>query len=181
MRVLEDFAARLSREGFIEISGGGSVLKASWKDGTVDYCLAKQGNLLEMYVFDRARRLEKNGAAVYTDAMTGVMIDADREGTEGAGAPENEIDVLLQSGLKPVFISCKNGQTDSDEVYKVKAVARRFGGVFASSALVINFNPGEQVAESLRRRCRLLGVTLIETYGLSGKKLDNVLAGLAGK
>ena len=112
--------------------------------------------------------------------MTGVMIDADKAGTEGSGAPENEIDVLLQNGLKPVFISCKNGQTDSDEVYKVKSVSRRFGGVIAASALVINFNQGEQVAESLRRRCRLLKVTLIETYELSGRKLDNLLAGLAG-
>ena len=179
--IVEDISSKLSGEGLMEKVVSGSLLKMTWKDGTVDYCLAKQGNLLELYVFDRARHLLNNGSEIYNDALTGVMIDADKAGTEGSGSPENEIDVLLQSGLKPVFISCKNGQTDSDEVYKVKAVARRFGGIFASSALVMNLYPGEQVAESLRKRCKLLDVTLIEVYDLSPKKLDNILAGLAGR
>lgn len=45
---------------------------------------------------------------------------------------ENEIDLVMMKGLVPVFVSCKNGRRVSkNELYKLKAVAERFGGPYS--------------------------------------------------
>ena len=48
----------------------------------------------------------------------------------------NEVDVVLMHGLTPVFVSCKNGNVDENELYKLHTVAHWFGGPYAKKMLV---------------------------------------------
>ena len=84
-----------------------------------------------------ARGLLDDDERVYNDALSGVWLDWD-------GIPQtsfvpdvyNEVDVLLMHGATPVFISCKSGMMEVDELYKLFTVASRFGDKYARMALV---------------------------------------------
>ena len=48
----------------------------------------------------------------------------------------NEIDVVLMHGVVPLFVSCKNGNIEEEELYKLHTVAERFGGPLARKMLI---------------------------------------------
>ena len=92
-----------------------------------------------MKVFLAALEAQENdGTKTYNDVMNGVYIDWDGDiSTDQNGYDtENEIDVIMMHGMVPVFVSCKNGYVDKDELYKLNAVATRFGGKYAKKVLV---------------------------------------------
>ncbi len=119
----------------------GETVTISYKDRQVKRCLTKAGQALEMKVFVTAWSLkEKDGTFVYNDALNGVVIDWDGkyqdDGVHTYYNTENEIDIMLMRGVVPVFISCKNGYFDADELYKLSTVAEKFGGRYAKKVLV---------------------------------------------
>ncbi len=137
-----------------------------YKNSQVKKCLEKAGTALEMEVLVTAKELTKDGKPFYNDALSGVAIDWDgRFHSYGSGEKdtENEIDVLLMKGLIPIFISCKNGQVEEVELYKLDTVARRFGGPVAQKALITSrLNMGESSLAHYRQRAQDMGIRLIE-------------------
>lgn len=108
----------------------------SFRDAEVKACLTKAGMVLERKIYATAVSLrEKDGSPLYNDAKTGVFLDWNDNSVIDT---MNEVDVLLMKGLVSVFISCKNGDVDMDELYKLDAVARRFGGEYAKRVLVLS-------------------------------------------
>ena len=111
-----------------------------YKSSFARRCLRKQGNVLEYKTLLEARALRKDGRAVFSDCLMSVSIDWDGIIHEvvygGIKDTRNEIDVLLMHGLTPVFISCKNGDVEEDELYKLNTVAARFGGEHARKVLI---------------------------------------------
>ena len=98
----------------------------TYKNEQVKRCLTVAGRVLEMKVFLAALEAkEDNGTLTYNDVMNGVYIDWDGDiSTDQDGYDtENEIDVMMMHGMVPVFVSCKNGYVDKDELYKLHAVA----------------------------------------------------------
>ena len=78
----------------------------------------------------------QNGAPFYTDLKRSVIIDWDGKiGSSKTGDTKNEIDCIFMQNLVPVFVSCKGGEIDEAELYKLDAVARRFGGKYAKKVL----------------------------------------------
>ena len=138
----EDIISALLEKGLLTcfVQYGDDVIVA-FKNKQVKKCLTKEGQALEMKVLIAARSLQdEEGNPVYNDVMNGVFIDWDGqchdEKKEGKFDVENEIDVLMMHRLIPVFISCKNGDVDSEEVYKLNTVAARFGGPYAKKVLI---------------------------------------------
>ncbi len=114
-----------------------------FKDEQVKKCLTKAGLILELKVLIAGVSLEnKDGTPYYTSFMNGVHIDWDGEihfQFDEDVDVENEIDVVFMKGMIPVFISCKNGQVDVEELYKLDAVASRFGGPYAKKIVVATY------------------------------------------
>ena len=97
-----------------------------------------------------------SGVAIDWDGRFHSMNDEDKD-------TENEIDGLLMKGVIPVYISCKNGQVEEVELYKLDAVARRFGGPVAKKALITSrLNMGESSLAHYRQRAKDMGIKLIE-------------------
>lgn len=140
----------------------------SYKNEQVKKCLTKAGQALEMKVYVTAKGLrDKNGELLYNDALNGVVIDWDGEfhdeKTESQYDTENEIDVLLMHGVIPVFISCKNGIVTSDELYKLDAVAKRFGAHYSKKVLVATaLDTLGEAGKYLRQRADDMGIRIIE-------------------
>lgn len=108
------------------------VIVFRYKNKIVEECLNKSGSALEYYTYLCGLEAENNGDAVYDDAQLSVVIDWDTEN----GGTTNEIDCIFMNGVVPVFVSCKNGDVKSDELYKLDAVSDKFGSGYAKSALV---------------------------------------------
>ena len=82
----------------------------------------------------------ENGEPFFNSCLMSVNIDWDgvlhNKGVDQVIDTKNEIDVLLVHGLVPVFVSCKNGDVDDEELYKFNTVAERFGGKYVKKLLV---------------------------------------------
>lgn len=159
--------SQLYDAGLIEnYSEWGDEITYRYKDIQVKKCLEKAGTALEMEVMVTARELRQDGKPWYNDAMSGVAIDWDgrfHSMNDEDKDTENEIDVLLMKGVIPVYISCKNGQVEEVELYKLDAVARRFGGPVAKKALITSrLNMGESSLAHYRQRAKDMGIKLIE-------------------
>jgi len=103
-----------------------------YKNKIVDECLNKSGSALEYYTYLCGLGASDDGKPLYDDAQLSVVIDWDTED----GGTTNEIDCIFMRGLVPVFVSCKNGDVKSDELYKLDAVSDKFGEGYSRSALV---------------------------------------------
>lgn len=111
-----------------------------FKNYPVKRALTQAGTILELYVTMTAAGLyEPNGSPVYDDVLCGVFIDWDGEiQPDNRADVENEIDVMLMHGMVPVFLSCKNGYVDADELYKLNSVAERFGQGYVKKVLIVS-------------------------------------------
>lgn len=137
----------------------------TYKNDQIKRLLSKAGNALEMKVMATAMQAtEDDGKTCYNDAMNGVYIDWDGEIHDQSDEKDtkNEIDVILTGGIIPVFISCKNGQVGDDELYKLDAVASRFGGTYVKKVLIATYiNKNSDGLEYFRRRAKDMDIDLI--------------------
>lgn len=177
---------RFTDEGFIlPVKRNGDLLTFRFKNTIVKECLTKAGSLLEYYTYKSVLAIKRDGRYVYDDAEVGVVIawDDDVDGTR------NEIDCMAASGVIPVFISCKNGNVETDELYKLDAVADRFGHEYAKTALAstIFFDEdhysydGDMAANNLKNRADDMGIRLMsKLHKTSAERFEKQLAGLVG-
>ena len=161
-------------------------LKVTFKNHQVKRCLVKAGMVLEMKVYTTVKRLtDKKGTPIYNDALNGVVIDWDGvchdERKEHIYDTENEVDVIVMHDAVPVFISCKNGDFDSDELYKLNTVARRFGGQYGKRVLVATTleHMNNDKACYIRQRAKDMNITLIDDiHQIDDKEIEARLNGL---
>ena len=124
---------------------------------------------------------EENGESTYNDVQTGVLIDWDNELHPEALHidVENEIDVIMMHGMLPVFVSCKNGEVQVDELYKLNTVANRFGGKYSKKVLIAPLLFGRDGTESLRERCREMNILLIDdVHKMDANELESLVSKL---
>jgi hypothetical protein len=153
----------------------------SFKNKDVMKCITKAGQLLELIIAVVAKELKENGENLYNDVGTGVYIDWDGVvSADNRVDVENEMDVILMKGMIPVFVSCKNGTVDSDELYKLSVVAERFGGKYARKVLVASrLDEMGYKAEYIRARAKDMGIKVVENIDeMDEKELCNAVAKL---
>lgn len=125
----------LEKCGLITQNESDGTIILSFKNEQIRRCLTVAGQILELAVACKMHLLkDSNGSPLYNDIKVGVVIDWDD--SDGTNRNVNEIDILAMKGIIPVFISCKNGDFDVNELYKLSTVAMRFGDKYAKKALV---------------------------------------------
>lgn len=153
----------------------GSLSGFKYKNVQVRECILKAGNLLEQKVYLSCKKLLGHGVC---DVKTGVGISWSPD-RQGMISTENEIDVLVMRSLSPVFISCKNGKFDSEELYKLSSVAQRFGGKYSKKILVatdLAHTADTQTVAHLRARAEEMGIVIIENVQrMTDNELDKAL------
>ena len=148
-----------------EYSYDGHTLKIRYKNMQMKRCLTKAGLALEMKIFVTALAAKENGEPVYNDVVNGAYIDWDGEtGVDpNAANTENEVDVVMMRGLVPVFVSCKNGRIEMEELYKLNTVATKFGGKYVKKVLVAEaLDSDSAFSRHLRQRAQDMGIRLVE-------------------
>lgn len=132
------------RYGFIrDLVDTDDIAAFSFRDEQIKMCLTKEGNVLELISYIFLKELTaKDGSPKFNDIVNGAYIDWDSElhnENEEEKDTENEIDILLMKGMVPIFISCKNGSFDENELYKLNTVAERFGAPYAQKVLIASY------------------------------------------
>lgn len=139
LELTRDLLDQFRENGIIHDQSRPEYFEYSYTTPLNRYCTLREGNALEVKVLLEARALEENGKPFFSDCKMGVHIDWDGI-VHGNKSPisdtRNEIDVLVTRGLTPLFISCKNGDVDEEELYKLQTVATRFGGRGARKMLI---------------------------------------------
>ncbi len=184
-----DLWNELVRRGLIVIdrerSGGGSWY-FTYKNKIVEECLCKAGSALEYRTYLAAKRAEKNGSRIFSDVQVSVVIGWD-EDIAGIGGTQNEIDCMMMCGACPVFISCKNGDVKTDELYKLGTVSDEFGSEYARAVLLstVYFDEesrsfvGERAAVTLKDRASEMGIRLIsKAHRKAKREFDKDVASL---
>ena len=86
---------------------------------------------------------------------------------------KNEIDIVINTGSKLIFIECKSGNVKQEDINKIRAVKRLYGGIASKSILVCKYKPRPDIIE----KCNDLGIAIFYDGNLSNltKKLDNLV------
>lgn len=133
---LDAHLKKLADASLINYREDDDIIHFRFKNEKVRQCLLKAGNAIELITYLAATEAKnKRGNKVYCDALSGVVLDWDGK-TGGKNDTENEIDGLFINGIIPVFVSCKNGGVDENELYKLSSVAEHFGTRYAKKVLV---------------------------------------------
>ena len=163
-----------------EKNSDGSLYAFAYKNSQVRECIVYAGNLLEQRVYLTCRRFLGHGLC---DVKTGVTIEWNQRrmgaNTSDNVGTENEIDVLAMRGALPVFISCKNGRFESEELYKLYSVAERFGTRYAKKILVatdLEHAVEARNAEYLKARATEMNIEIIDNvHRMSDTEFEKVL------
>lgn len=166
---IKNMMKTFERYGFINgLDDENDIVSFSFKNKQIRQCLTKAGTLLELMVYYYSTSaVDKHGNKRYNDSAIGVYIDWDaslHDISDEEKDTENEIDVILMRGLVPVFISCKNGKVDDNELYKLNTVAERFGGSYAKKVLVASYfgKSTESGRKYFKQRVTDMKIQLIE-------------------
>ena len=68
----------------------------------------------------------------------------------------------MMHGMIPIFVSCKNGAVDMDELYKLNTVAEQFGGSYSKKVLVATALDDSVQSEYFRMRANDMNIRLVE-------------------
>ncbi|MBE6541475.1 MAG: hypothetical protein E7672_03405 [Ruminococcaceae bacterium] len=148
-----------------------------YKNPITQECLNKAGSVLEYITYKTAIYAEEDEIPLFDSAEVGIVIGWDEE----PAGTRNEIDCMLMRGCVPIFISCKNGDVKTDELYKLETVADKFGQEYGKKVLLstVYFDEaaksydGDRATQTLKARAEDMNIRLISKVHLSNK---NVLA-----
>ena len=163
----------------------GSHVSFKFKDRNVKRIMTVAGQLLELRTaFALQALIDDNGEPFFHDIRVGVVIDWEPDSnktTEDCRAV-NEIDVIAMHGAMPFFVSCKNGNFGSEELYKFNTVADLFGSDDVRKVLVTS--DMEHVCadpDTLRERMDEMGIKRIENvHEKTTRSLQRTLCGVFG-
>lgn len=137
---LDMILGKLKEAGVIEDSSTDDRICYRYTKPLYRYCTKKAGNALEVKTLLEARALQEDGRPYFDDCQMSVNIDWDGKvykPEEKKAETRNEVDVILTRGTKTLFISCKNGHIEEEELYKLNTVAEEFGGPNARKMLIV--------------------------------------------
>lgn len=157
-----------------------SEISFCFKNEQIKRTLTVSGQILELLIASRLLLLrEADGSQIYHEVMVGAVIDWDPMDDDSARTL-NEIDVIAMKGTLPIFISCKNGMFDANELYKLNTVATRFGNKYSKKILTSTelARLGAR-SESVRIRMENMGIRSIDNIAkMSTHDLDRILKSL---
>ena len=169
----------LQKHWLISRFESGDTIIYKFKNEQVKRCLTVAGQILELAVASKMMLLkDTDGQPLYHDVKVGVVIDWDED--DGTNKNVNEIDILAMKGVIPVFVSCKNGDFDVNELYKLNTVALRFGHKYAKKALAsTELNRLGDKAEYIKLRMDDIGIRSIDNIDeISEEELERKLRSL---
>ena len=83
---------------------------------------------------------------------------------------KNEIDIVLNTGQNFIFIECKSGYVKQEDINKMRAVKRLYGGIGSKSILICRYIPRPDLIE----KCHDLGIEVFSYQTTSYTKRKKI-------
>lgn len=146
-----------------------NTISFEFKNNQIKKCLICSGAVLELKVLVAAKSLKDlDGNPIVTDAANSVLIDWLNKydyTNEDKMILTNEIDIVLMRGIKSYFISCKNGDIDEEELYKLSVVANEFGGTNSKKIIFLSTMQRDiNKISHLKLRAKELNIEIITDF-----------------
>lgn len=85
---------------------------------------------------------------------------------------KNEIDILINTGSRLIFVECKSGNIKQEDINKMKIIKQTYGGVISKALLVSLYMPSQNIIE----KCKELDIELFYVYAFN--RVINPLSGI---
>ena len=117
----------------------------------------------KVYRWDLSRRSDKSGSEVWRNVQFLIP---------GTGRTKNELDIMVNEGIRLLFIECKSGYISQENIYKIYSTKVTYGGDHSIGVLV-SYYPLE---ESIKTKCEDLRIRYFapETEAERCKALDRL-------
>lgn len=149
----------------------GDRIHFTYLNNTIKRCMMIHGLWLELSTY-----IALSASESFDSVKTSVVIDWDG-GDRPSSFTRNEVDLILVSGVTPVFVSCKMGVPQPQALYEIKLLATRFGGENAR-AVLLSAAPVRRESPSIAMRAADAGVTLFDLDDIRKNKLEDLFCGL---
>jgi hypothetical protein len=83
---------------------------------------------------------------------------------------KNEIDILINTGKKLIFVECKSGEVRQDDINKMKVIKQTYGGLISKSLLVSRFLPSPTIIE----KCKELDIDIFYNFAYQNKIVNTI-------
>lgn len=157
-----------------------SILRIEWDNNTIKiflrnklkytfrsqhiYELFFKGLWWELIVFSEVSKWEKA-----KEILLGFEIQYRSDNT----ISKNEIDILVNTGNRLIFIECKSGYVKQEDINKMRIVKQTYGGAISKSILVCRYRPAATIVE----KCKELEIEVFFNCGIQNtitNSLNNI-------
>lgn len=80
---------------------------------------------------------------------------------------KNEIDILINTGKRLIFVECKSGNVKQEDINKMEVIKQTYGGIISRSILVSRFLPNATILE----KCKELDIDIFYTHAFLTKQI----------
>ena len=81
---------------------------------------------------------------------------------------KNEIDILINTGKKLIFVECKSGNVKQEDINKMRVIKQTYGGIISKSILVSRFLPNTTILE----KCKELDIEVFYSYAFQNTQVN---------
>lgn len=156
-----DYLHRLAETGMLtEVGQAEGLLHFRFPTPELKHCLCDSGVWLELYTY---LLLKESGR--FSDVRLSVRIGWGESSRQASGTAYNEIDIIACAGITPLFISCKSGLPNPNNMNEILVYARKFGGQRARAAMVTSAEISTGFV-GLRKRAEDLGMVIVDESDL---------------
>lgn len=99
------------------------------------------------------------------DKLDEILLKFELTATSDQVSAKNEIDILINSNNKLIFVECKSGTIKQEDINKMKIIKQSYGGLVSKSILVSRFMPNPIIVE----KCRELDIEIFFVYAFKGQ------------
>ena len=163
-----DFVRKKHRalpEKGLEITAGNATIK--WDSGFVEILnnnksviTFKSNNAKELFFNASWWELIVAAEVVKWAKAKEVMLHCELPFKTESKTLKNEIDILLNTGNKLIFVECKSGNIKPEDINKMKVIKQTYGGIISKSLLVSRFMPSQSIIE----KCKELDIEVYYVY-----------------
>lgn len=174
LKRMEELGLISNLELSLSNESSGNFIRYVYTNSAIKECLMKAGNILELYVWNEARK-----TGVFDDCSANFKFTWE----EGI---ENELDVVLTHGLDALTISCKTAKFNKEHLYEIKYLTERFSlnskpVIVYSSTMAFENGRLTKDLQPVKNRAKAMGVYLIDLNTLEcglGEKLVRIANGV---
>lgn len=167
----------------------GDNIKLSWQNNTVSAVQNEQivmkfnaKNIIDLFFNAAWWELLVAEEISKWDKAKELLVKCELPFKTNTKIPKNEIDILVNTGKKLIFVECKSGNVLQEDINKMRVVKQTYGGIISKSILVSRFMPNSTILE----KCKELDIEVFYCYSSPRQisqlnKLISILNGLEKK